>query len=327
MDARLMVLDSASMYFRAFHAVPSAVRAPDGMPVNAVRGFLDSIARFVSDRHPTLLIAAWDDDWRPAFRVAAIPSYKAHRLDTGPAQLAASSAATEGGNHESVPEELGPQVPIIIEALRLLGLARVGVAGYEADDVIGTIATRARVPVDVVTGDRDLFQVVDDRRDVIVLYTGAAGRVQHVNAAGVRGKYGIGPDQYADFALLRGDASDGLPGVPGIGEKTAARLLGQFGGLDAVMAAADAVVGRQTAPDAVLTARISANLVATADYVQRARRVVRLVTDLPIAPELTSGTAARLPTAPPDATALSAFARQWGIESSVARLATAFGWV
>ena len=150
-----MLLDAASLYFRAFYGVPTSITTPDGRPINAVRGFLDMTARLLTTHGPDRLVACWDDDWRPAFRVEALPSYKAHRV------------APEGG--EEVPDELSPQVPILIEVLAAAGIDRVGAPGYEADDVIGTLATRARRPVDVVTGDRDLFQLVDDERGIRVL--------------------------------------------------------------------------------------------------------------------------------------------------------------
>src|SRR3954449_12939007 len=155
---KLLLLDTASLYFRAYFGVPDSVKAPDGTPVNAVRGLLDMIARLVTDHRPTRLVMCWDDDWRPQFRVDAIPSYKAHRV-------AVEVPGTTGV--EEVPDTLSPQVPIIVEVLAALGIARVGVPGYEADDVIGTLVARevaATNPaaVEVITGDRDLFQLVDD---------------------------------------------------------------------------------------------------------------------------------------------------------------------
>src|SRR3954465_5973958 len=127
-----MLLDAASLYFRAFYGVPPAGTTPDGRPINAVRGFLDMTARLLTTYRPDRLVACWDDDWRPEFRVAALPSYKAHR------------PGADGG--EETPDELGPQVPILIEVLAAAGIARVGAPGFEADDVIGTLATRARRP-------------------------------------------------------------------------------------------------------------------------------------------------------------------------------------
>jgi 5'-3' exonuclease len=211
-----MLLDAASLYFRAFYGVPTSVTTPDGRPINAVRGFLDMTARLLTTHGPDRLVACWDDDWRPAFRVAALPSYKAHRV------------APEGG--EEVPDELSPQVPVLIDVLAAAGIDRVGAPGYEADDVIGTLATRARGPVDVVTGDRDLFQLVDDARGIRVLYTARGiADIELVDEAAVAAKYGIPGRAYADFAVLRGDPSDGLPGVAGVGAKTAAALINEFG--------------------------------------------------------------------------------------------------
>src|SRR5262249_30884619 len=167
-----MLLDSASLYFPAFHGAPEAIPPPDGSPVNAVRGFLDMVATLVRTRRPTRLVACLDASWRPAFRVAALPSYKAHRL-------------APDGREEIVPPGLVPQVPVILEALAALGLAAVGAPGFEADDVIGTLADADGGPVEVVSGDRDLFQVVRDDRPVRVVYTGRGGaRLEVVDEAG-----------------------------------------------------------------------------------------------------------------------------------------------
>ncbi|HET7070775.1 MAG TPA: 5'-3' exonuclease, partial [Nocardioides sp.] len=229
-EKRLMVLDSASMYFRAFFGVPE-VLADDGTPVNAVRGFLDFISRLVGDYRPSHLVCAWDNDWRPQWRVDLIPSYKAHRV--------VQAIPGPRPDIEQVPDPLEIQVPIILEVLAAAGLCVVGVDGYEADDVIGTLATGAPMPVDVVTGDRDLFQLVDDGHDVRVLYIArGVGNHERVTEHVVVEKYRVLPGQYADFATLRGDASDGLPGVAGIGEKTAASLLLKFGDLRGIVDAA-----------------------------------------------------------------------------------------
>jgi len=224
MTQPLMLLDSASLYFRAFYGVPDQRRSPDEPPTNAVRGFLDMLATLVGTHHPTHLVACWDNDWRPAFRVNAIPTYKTHRLSEG-SQI-----------QEESPEDLTPQVPLIVDALRALGITRIGSDGYEADDVIGTLTHRARgrQPVDIVTGDRDLFQLVDDDAGVRVLYT-ARGGVRDpdvVSQSFLQTKYSVPTGQaYADMATLRGDTSDGLPGVSGIGEKTAATLINRYGDL------------------------------------------------------------------------------------------------
>jgi 5'-3' exonuclease len=228
---RLMLLDTASLYFRAYFGVPDSITAPDGTPVNAVRGLLDFISRLVGEYHPTHLACCWDNDWRPAWRTELLPSYKAHRV------VAERAAAPD---IEEVPDPLEAQVPVILDVLEAFGIAVVGADGYEADDVIGTLATKAAMPVDIVTGDRDLFQLVDDAREVRVLYVArGVGKHERVTEEVVRQKYGVEARQYADFATLRGDPSDGLPGVPGVGEKTAAALLGKWGDMAGLLAAAE----------------------------------------------------------------------------------------
>lgn len=304
--SRLMLLDSASLYFRSFHGIPDSVRSPDGMPVNAVRGFLDTIAYLVTLRRPQRLVACWDEDWRPAFRVKAIPSYKAHRV------------ADPKAGTEVVPDLLEPQIPVIIDALRLLGIARAGAAGFEADDVIGTLTARDVAAggghVDVVTGDRDLFQLADDTAQVRVLYVGKGVRnLEIVDVAWLQAKYGVLSGQgYADLAVLRGDPSDGLPGVAGIGEKTAAGLLSRFGDLAAVRAAA-----LDTTTD--LSPGQRRKLLEGSAYLDVAPAVVQVAPDAPV--PLQQDT---LPHTPPDHTALVAFAERWGLTSSVARVVQAF---
>ena len=281
------------MYFRAFHGVPESVVAPDGTPVNAVRGFLDAVARLVVDYRPTRLVAAFDADWRPQWRVDLLPSYKAHRV------------AVDGD--EEVPDLLTPQVPVIEAVLDALGLARVGVPGFEADDVLGTVAVGAGCPVDVVTGDRDLFQLVDDHRGIRVLYTGKGfAKLDKVDESWVQAKYGVAASRYVDFATLRGDPSDGLPGVPGVGDKTAAAIVSAVGGVDEVLAALDD-------PDAELPAR--AKLAVARDYLRVAPTVVRVRHDVPLPPLVD-----RLPAVPRDPAALQELVTTWGLGRSVDRL-------
>jgi 5'-3' exonuclease len=299
-----MLLDAASLYFRAFYGVPTSVTTPDGRPINAVRGFLDMTARLVVAHSPDRLVACWDDDWRPAFRVAALPTYKAHRV------------APEGG--EEVPDELGPQVPVLVDVLAAAGLARVGAPGFEADDVIGTLSARARGPVDVVTGDRDLFQLVDDARGVRVLYTNRGiGDLEFVDEAAVAAKYGIPGRAYADFAVLRGDPSDGLPGVAGVGAKTAAALINEFGTLAGIREAA----ARAVVPKPPLTAAVLKKLHAASAYLDAAPAVVAVVTSIDLPP-----VDGDLPRRPADPDALAALAEAHGLESSVRRLGAALGW-
>jgi 5'-3' exonuclease len=262
-----------------------------------VRGFLDNVARIVRDTRPAELVACLDLDWRPAFRVEAVPSYKLHR--------------TAEGGAEDEPAALGPQVQVLLEVLDALGVATVGVEGYEADDVIGTLATRASGAVDVVTGDRDLLQLVRDDGPVRVLYT--VEKLKPYDEEAVRARYGIPGRAYAELAVLRGDPSDGLPGVKGVGEKTAAALVARFGDVDGILAALDA----GSADGFPAGAR--AKLEAAREYLAVAPAVTRVVRDLPL-PVLDAG----LPRAPRDPERLVALADRWGLDSPLDRLLAAF---
>ncbi|MBK8462802.1 MAG: 5'-3' exonuclease [Nigerium sp.] len=259
MNRRLLLLDTASLYFRAYFGLPDSLRSESGHPVNAVRGLLDFLSRFLVEYSPTDVACCWDDDWRPAWRVDLLPSYKAHRV-----------AAPGGGEAEDVPAALNAQVPWIRDVLDALGIAVVGAPGFEADDVIATLATRAPGPVDVVTGDRDLFQLVDDDAGVRVLYVArGVARHERVDDAWLAAKYAISGAQYVDFAVLRGDPSDGLPGVRGIGEKTAATLLARYGDLDGIVAHASA-----------LSPGVQRSLAAAVGYLGPAREVVTAARDI-----------------------------------------------
>jgi len=253
----LLLVDAASLYFRAFHGVPESVTAPDGRPVNAVRGFLDMVATVASRRHPDRFVACLDADWRPDFRVALLPSYKAHRVAPG------------GG--ELIPAGLVPQIPVLLDVLTAIGLAAAGCSGFEADDVIATLAARDSDSVEVVSGDRDLFGVVTDR--VRMLYVGrGVSKMAVFGPDEVREKYSIPAAHYADFAALRGDPSDGLPGVAGVGERTAAALVERFGSVEAILAAA------LDGPDG-FPAGSRVKVLAAADYLAVAPAVVRMRTD------------------------------------------------
>ncbi|MGQ4386324.1 5'-3' exonuclease [Streptomyces sp. SAS_270] len=297
---RLMLLDTASLYFRAYFGVPESVKAPDGTPVNAVRGLLEFIDRLVKDHRPDDLVACMDADWRPQWRVDLIPSYKAHRV---------AEERDLGPDEEEVPDTLSPQVPVIEAVLDALGIARVGVPRYEADDVIGTFAGRATGPVDIVTGDRDLYQLVDDKREIRVLYPlKGVGTLQLTDEAWLREKYGVDGPGYADLALLRGDPSDGLPGVPGIGEKTAAKLLAEFGDVAGIMAALED-------PKAKLTPSQRKRLDESRPYVAVAPTVVRVAGDVPL-PDVDTA----LPHTPRDPASLDELAARWGLGGSLQRL-------
>lgn len=296
-----MLLDTSSLFYRAFFGVPSSFTSPTGEPVNAVRGLLDFMARLIRDYSPTHVIACWDDDWRPAFRTDAVPSYKAHRVaDTGSEE-----------NSEEVPEQLRTQIPMIINALAAFGIARVGVAGFEADDVIASYCVRAQGPVRIVTGDRDLFALVNDTTGVAVLYTAArgVGRAELVNDEWISNKYDIPIGTYLDFALMRGDTSDGLPGIKGVGDRTAANLLREFGSLPAI---------RQAAADDSSSMRgsVRTKVLAAAEYLGAACAVIPPREDVP----LPVGISGELSLAGIDSAALGQLGERLGIESSIERL-------
>lgn len=309
MPAPLLLLDGASMWFRSYFGVPSSITAPDGRPVNAVRGFIDSMAVVITQHRPSRLAVCLDLDWRPQFRVDLIPSYKAHRV--------AEPEPVGQPDVEEVPDELTPQVDMIMELLDAFGIPAAGAAGFEADDVLGTLAAQEqRDPVVVVSGDRDLLQVVaDDPVPVRVLYLGRGlSKATLFGPSEVAERYGLPAERagaaYAELALLRGDPSDGLPGVPGVGEKTAATLLAQHGSLDRIVAAAHD-------PKSTMAKGVRTKLLAASAYIDAARSVVRVATDAPVT--FTTPTDA-LPLVAADPQRTAELATEYGVGSSIARL-------
>jgi 5'-3' exonuclease len=291
-----MLVDAAGLYFRAYYALPESITAPDGRPVNAIRGYLDMAAALIERRRPKRFVSCLDLDWRPAFRVELIPSYKAHRV------------AADGA--EEIPDTLAPQVPLLLDVLGALGLAVAGAVGFEADDVIATLAARDGATVDVVTGDRDLLALATDR--VTVLYTGKGiAKLEPMGPAEVLAKYGVPAEHYADFAVLRGDPSDGLPGVPGVGEKTAAALVGRFGAVEDIVAAAQQ-------GDAGFPAGSATKVLAARDYLALAPAAVRGRLDVPL--ETIEDV---LPDEARDADRLEELVGTLGIANSVKRLQAA----
>jgi 5'-3' exonuclease len=306
MSEPVLLLDGASMWFRSFFGVPSSITAPDGRPVNAVRGFIDNIAALVTQHQPGRLVVCLDLDWRPQWRVDLIPSYKAHRV--------AEETSGDDPDVEEVPDELTPQVDMIMELLDAFGIATAGAPGYEADDVLGTLAVQEQQdPVIVVSGDRDLLQLASDRVQVFYIGRGLAKAVLY-GPAEVAENYGVPLDRagaaYAELALLRGDPSDGLPGVTGIGEKTAATLLQTYGSLAAIeTAAAD--------PASKMAAAQRKKLLAATDYIASALPVVRVATDAPV--HLSTETDV-LPLAARDPQRVAELAGAYGVTSSIGRL-------
>lgn len=257
-DAGLTLLvDAASLYFRAFFSTPHTVRTPDGMPINAAHGFIYMLARLIEDHRPDRLACAADEDWRPQWRVDLIPSYKTFRAAVDSTQAQAEDV-------------LGPQVPVLFAMLDLFGIKVIGHPGAEAEDVIGSLATRSHGRVAIVSGDRDLFQLVEDPRVKVLYPVRGVSKVAVVDEAYIAAKYSIPSRAYRDFSVLRGDPSDGLPGVGGIGEKLAASLVSKYGSLDAVLEAA-----RAGTPGTLLD-KVRRDI----DYVERAVKVVTIQTDL-----------------------------------------------
>lgn len=313
MSDPVLLLDGASMWFRSYFGVPSSIKAPDGRPVNAVRGFFDSIATLVTKERPRRLVVCRDDDWRPQWRVDLVPSYKAHRVE---------EPRPDGiPDVEEVPDDLTPQVEMIMQLLDAFGIATAGAPGFEADDVLGTLATRERHdPVVVVSGDRDLLQLVRDEPApaVRVLYIGRGlAKATKFGPQEVAEQYGVPIDRagpaYAELALLRGDPSDGLPGVAGIGEKTAATLLARHGSLEGIQQAAQD-------PKSSLSKAHRAKLLAAADYMAAAEPVVRVATDAPVKLSVATDD---LPLAANDPARVADLAAAYGVSSSISRLQSA----
>ncbi len=307
--APLLLLDGASMWFRSYFGVPASITGPDGRPVNAVRGFLDSVATLITRERPSRLVVCLDLDWRPAWRVKRVPSYKAHRV----AEVDEMAEA----DVEEVPDDLSPQVEMILEILNAYGIATAGAPGYEADDVLGTLADAERADrVVVVSGDRDLLQLVaDDPVCVRVLYLGRGlSNATMFGPAEVAEKYGVpvqrAGEGYAELALLRGDPSDGLPGVPGIGAKTAATMLARYGSLEDILAAAHD-------PKSSLPKAFRAKLLSATEYIEAAWPVVRVARDAPVQFYTAND---RLPLSPADPKRVVELAEKYGVGSPVARL-------
>jgi 5'-3' exonuclease len=308
-SAPLVLLDGASMWFRAFFGVPSSITAPDGRPVNALRGFLDAVATVITRERPARLVVCRDDDWRPQWRVDLIPSYKSHRvLEENP---------DAEPDIEVVPDDLTPQVDMIMELLDAFGIPTAGAPECEADDVLGTLAAREEHdPVVVVSGDRDLLQLVrDEPVPVRVLYLGRGlAKATKWGPEEVAETYGVPLDRagaaYAELALMRGDPSDGLPGVPGVGEKTAATLLAQYGSLEGILAAAHD-------PKSRMSKAYRTKLLAATDYIEKAGPVVRVATDAELSWSTQSDT---LPLAAEHPRKVVKLAEQYGVTSSIGRL-------
>jgi 5'-3' exonuclease len=274
-----LLIDGSSLIFRAYYGVPGTVRASNGMLVNAIQGFLDRLGRLIVQRQPRQLAVADDWAWRPSWRVELIPTYKSHRVA------------------EPVPAGLEPQIPVIRELLEGIGIDMVGVAEHEAEDVIATWSKLAPGTVEIASGDRDLFALVENPR-VRILYPEKRG-LAVIDEDEVTRRYGIPGRRYADFAILRGDPSDGLPGLKGVGSVTAAGMIRRYGDISSVL-------------------RDRPLRDVDREYLASAISVVRPVADLPIA--LPSG---RRDAYPADEAAMQSLAEQYGVRESCGRLLTA----
>ena len=298
----LMLLDSASLWYRAYYGMPDTLVAPDGTPVNAIRGYIDMTARLISIYKPDRLVACLDGDWRPSWRVELFPEYKANRLEAE-------------GEEEEEPETLTPQIPILLDLLDLFGIPVVGIDDYEADDVMATYAEVEKGPIRIVTGDRDLFQMVDDKRDIKVVYL-AKGISQHdlVDLKYVSERYQIPGERYALFAMFRGDPSDGLPGVRGIGEKGAALIANNFANVD------DVIAGAHSAHESLPPA-LAKKIIAGSDYLKIAPTVVQVARNVSL-PRVDIS----MPKVPKDLSQIYQFKERYGLGASVDRLISALGW-
>jgi 5'-3' exonuclease len=282
--------------------MPDTLVSPSGLQVNAIRGYLDMTSKLINLYKPNRIVACLEGDWRPSWRVELFPDYKMNRLD-------------ESGEEEE-PDTLSPQIPILLDLLEALGFPMLGVDDYEADDLMATFAVNQPGPIRIVTGDRDLFQLVDDKRDVKVVYL-AKGIANHdlVDLKWIEQKYEIPGDRYGLFAMIRGDASDGLPGIKGIGEKGAASIAKQFTNLHEVMKAA-------INDDERLTANIRKKLLESAEYARIAPKLVGCATDVSI-PEMKID----LPNKPLDTQKIQDIKEEFGLGTSVDRIMNALGWI
>jgi len=273
-----LLVDGSSLIFRAFYGVKDPVRA-GGIQVNAIRGFLERLGRLITQRRPLHVAVADDSAWRPRWRVEQIPGYKSHRVA------------------EPVPRGLEPQITVIHDILANTGIDVVGVAEHEAEDVIASLCALVTGTVEIASGDRDLFALVEGRR-VRILYPEKSG-LSVIDEDEVARRYGIPGRRYADFAILRGDPSDGLPGLKGVGSVAAAAMVRRYGDIAGIL-------------------RERHLREADREYLENAIAVVPPVADLPIA--LPPG---RRDSYPTDAAGLDAVASRYGVEGACRQLVAA----
>jgi DNA polymerase-1 len=219
--SKLLLLDGNSLTYRAFFALPTDMATAGGQVTNAVFGFTSMLINLIKDHQPDGIVAAFDRP-EPTFRHEAVPTYKATR--------------------DEAPDILRQQMGLVREVIDALGIVAVDLSGYEADDIIATLCDRAKARGDdvlIVTGDRDTYQLVEDPHVRVLYNRRGVSDYANYDEAGIIGRTGVTPAQYPEYAALRGDPSDNLPGVPGVGEKTAAKLITTYGGLDGIFAHVD----------------------------------------------------------------------------------------
>ena len=260
-----MLLDTSSLFYRAFFALPASITDSRGRQINALHGYLDMVARLLRERKPDELIHCLDDDWKPAGRVAAFDGYKAARAEE--------------------PPELTAQFEVLSQMLEAAGMAQAWAPEWEAEDAIGTLCAQAprRDRIDIVTGDRDLLQLVHDPVVRVLITRKGVSDLAEMDEAAVEEKYGIPPGRYADFAILRGDPSDALPGVVGVGEKTARALVNAYPSLDEMVE--DARAPKSSRKPLKGSPGLKARIVSSADYLEAMREVVPIRTDLEVVVE------------------------------------------
>lgn len=297
----LLAIDSASLWYRAYYGMPDTLVSPSGEPINALKGFIDAVARLANQYQPNRIAICLDGDWRPSWRVELFPDYKLNRVD-------------DSGEEEE-PDLLTPQIPVILDYFDACGIPIVGIDDYEADDVLASLAEQQRGPIRIVTGDRDLFQLVNDVRDIKVIYL-AKGISAHelVGERWLAEKYSIPGSRYGLFSMIRGDASDGLPGIRGIGEKGAAKIATVYENMSDLIRAAQS-------DDEQLPEPMRKKILADLEYAEKVTKLVSCVRDirLPLVQF-------EVPKKPADVTALDAITQKYGLGSSTQRLKAAFRW-
>ncbi len=255
---KILAIDLSSLLFRSFYGLPTSIKDADGFPINGVKGYLETLIRLKNTYSPKIIIHALDDNWRPDWRTDLLPQYKAHRvLDD---------------NEEDVDEELERQIEILPQILKILGMQCIGKANFEADDVLASIANENSNTL-IVSGDKDLFQTVNDKRSNFVHLLGKEGGTLYTEKI-IKQRFGIDAKSYLDYSVLKGDPSDGLPGVKGIGEKTALEIILKFGNIDNLL--------KNINDTTKISLRQQKSIADSVEYINKALKVVKLKDNLKI---------------------------------------------